>query len=180
MEILPPSSTCIACLNPSPIFPILFVSGILQSLNTISVVSLARIPSLFSFFPADNPAVPRSTINAVELFFALGSPVRQITTATSLLFPCVIQLLVPPMIQSFPSLTAVHFILPSSLPVVGSDNPHAPIYSQVASFGRYLFFCSSLANERICPVHKELWAATDSPIEPHTFDICWMISLYSK
>ena len=87
MDILPPSNTFNACLKPSPISPKRFESGILQLSNIISAVSLALIPNLFSFLPPLKPAVPLSTINAVALFFALGSPVRQITTAMSPLLP---------------------------------------------------------------------------------------------
>ena len=142
-----------------------------QLSKIISQVSLALIPNLFSFLPAAKPGVPLCTINAVLLFFALGSPVRQITTATSPLLPCVIQLLVPLIIQFSPSFTAVVFILPASLPVFGSVKPHAPKYSAVANFGKYCCFCASLPKAIICPVHKLLCAATDKPIEPHTFAI---------
>src|SRR5450432_357443 len=164
----PPSSTFIACLNPSPTFPIIAEPGIRQLSNIISAVSLARIPSLFSFLPAAKPGVLRGTINEVELPFFLGSPVLHITTATLLLLPCVIQLFVPFIIHSSPSFSAMHFILPASLPVLGSVNPHAPIYSAVASFGKYSFFCTSLAKLRIWPMHNELCAATDKPIDPQT------------
>src|ERR1700738_3594897 len=156
MEILPPSNTFIACLNPAPSSPSLFASGTLQLSKIISAVSLARIPSLFSFFPPLNPGVPLSTTNAVALFLVLGSPVRQMTTATSPVFPWVIQFFVPLMIQFFPSFTAVHFILPASLPVLGSVKPQAPIHSAEASLGRYFFFCSSLPKLSKWPVQSEL------------------------
>ena len=87
IEILPPSNIFMACLNPAPTSPKRLVSGMRQLSKTISAVSLARIPNLFSFFPALNPFVPLSTTNVVELFFALGSPVLQTTTAISPLFP---------------------------------------------------------------------------------------------
>src|SRR4029079_9468993 len=103
---------------------------------------------LFSFLPAVNPLVPFSTTKAVELFLVRGSPVRQTTTAISPLLPCVIQFLVPLMIQSFPSFVAVQRILPASLPVFASVNPHAPSHSAVASLGSHLFFCSSSAKRR--------------------------------
>ena len=156
IDIRPPSRTTMACRKPSPTSPRRLVSGMRQLSKIISAVSLARMPSLFSFLPALKPGVPLSTTNAVELFFVLGSPVRQITTARSPLFPWVIQFFVPLMIQSLPSFTAVHFILPASLPVLASVSPHAPSHSAVASLGRYIFFCSSLANARICPVQREL------------------------
>src|SRR5688572_14576013 len=145
MEILPPSSTFIACLNPSPTPPIRWLSLIRQLSKIISAVSLARIPSLFSFFPAVKPFVPFSMMNDVELFFVLGSPVRHTTTAISPLLPWVIQFFVPLITHSLPSFTAVHFILPASLPVLASVNPHAPSDSPDASLGKYFFFCSSLA-----------------------------------
>src|SRR5690606_29612578 len=109
-----------------------------------SAVSEARIPNLFSFLPALKPGVPLSTINAVTLFLVLGSPVRASTTATSPLIPCVIQFLVPLIIQSSPSRVATQRILPASEPVLASVSPQAPIHSPVASLGKYFAFCSSL------------------------------------
>src|SRR5690349_8443968 len=159
IEILPPSRTFMACLKPSPTPPILAESGMRQLSKIISAVSLARIPSLFSFFPPLNPLVPRSTIKEVELSRVWGSPVLQITTATSPLLPCVIQLLVPFITQSSPSFWAMHRMFPASLPVLGSVKPQAPIYSAEQSFGRYLFFCSSFPKDKMWPVHKELCAA---------------------
>src|SRR4030095_3192150 len=180
MDILPPSNTFNDCLNPSPTSPKRLVSGILQLSKIISAVSLARIPNLFSFLPPLKPRALFSPIHAVALLCALDSPVLQIPTATSQLFPCVIQFFVPLITQSFPSFTAVHFIFPASLPVPGSVNPHAPIHSAVASFGKYFFFCSSFAKLKICPVQSELCAARLKPIEPQTFDISSMMILYSK
>src|SRR6516164_2820942 len=144
MEMRPPSRTFKACLNPSPVSPSLAESGIRQLSKIISAVSLARIPSLFSFFPPRNPGVFLSTTKAVELLLVLGGPVRATTTVTSLLSPWVIQHLVPLMTQSSPSLVATHFILAASLPVLASVRPQDPIHSALASFGRYFFFCSSL------------------------------------
>src|SRR5690349_11761520 len=179
IEILPPSNTFNDCLKPSPTSPKRFSSGTIQLSKIISAVSLARIPNLFSFLPAEKPCIPLSTTKAVALFFVRGSPVRATTTATSPLLPCVIHDLVPLMIHSLFFLTAVHFMLPASLPVLGSVNPHAPNHSPEASFGKYFFFCSSFAKVKICPVHKELCAATLKPIEPHTFAISSIIILYS-
>src|SRR5688572_6026818 len=143
IEILPPSNIFIACLKPSPTLPRRLESGMVQFSKIISAVSEARMPSLFSFLPPLKPAVPLSTTKAVALSFVLGSPVRQITTATSPLFPWVIQFFVPLMVQLSPSRTAVHFILPASLPVLGSVKPQAPIHSADASLGSQRCFCSS-------------------------------------
>ena len=138
-----------ACLNPSPTSPMRCASEMRQLSKITSVVSLARIPNLFSFFPALKPGVPRSTINAVQLLEVRGSPVLAITTITSLDLPWVIQHLVPFNTQSSPSRTAVVCILPASLPVLGSVNPQAPIHVAEASFGKYLCFCSSEPNCKI-------------------------------
>src|SRR6266542_2486532 len=156
IEILPPSKTYKACLKPSPALPKRLASGITQCSKIISAVSLERMPSLFSFFPPQKPGVPRSTTKEVALFFVRGSPVLATTTAMSPLLPWVIQFLVPLIIQLSPSFLAVHFMLPASLPVLGSVNPHAPIHSAEESFGKYFFFCSSLPKERIGPIHNEL------------------------
>src|SRR6478609_5943570 len=103
-------------------------------------------------------------MNAVLLFLVRGSPVRVITTATSPLLPCVIQFLVPLIIHSSPSCTAVHFMLPASLPVLGSVNPQAPIQLPDAKRGRYLNFCSSVPKVSMWLVQSELCAATLKPI----------------
>ncbi len=58
IEILPPSSTRMASMNPSPSAPSRFSSGISQSSKISSLVSLARSPSLFSFLPGRKPLVP--------------------------------------------------------------------------------------------------------------------------
>src|SRR5690606_23983644 len=144
------------------------------------VVSEARIPSLFSFLPAEKPGVPCSTMKAVTLLLVRTSPVRASITATFPLLPCVIQFLVPFSTHSSPSLVAVQRILPASLPVLASVRPQAPIHWPLASLGRYFFFCSSLPKAMICPVHRELCAATERPIEPHTLAISLMTVTYSK
>src|ERR1700693_2701257 len=136
MEILPPSSTLRDCLKPSPILPSRQLSGMRQLSKIISAVSLARIPSLFSFLPPVNPGVPLGTTKAVALFFSLGAPVLATTTVILLLMPCVIQFLVPLRIHSSPFFIAVHCILAASLPVLASVSPQEPIHSPDASFGR--------------------------------------------
>src|SRR5690606_19559377 len=142
--------------------------------------SEARMPSLFSFLPAVKPGVPCSTMKAVTLLGVRGSPVRASTTATLPLLPCVIQFFVPFRTQPSPSRVAVQRILPASEPVLASVRPQAPIHSPEASFGRYFRFCSSLPKYRMWPVHSELWAATDKPIEPQTFATSETTVTYSK
>ena len=55
IEMRPPSSTRMASMNPSPSLPSRFSAGTKQSSKISSAVSLARRPSLFSFFPGRNP-----------------------------------------------------------------------------------------------------------------------------
>ena len=64
MEIRPPSSTARLSINPCPGLPSRFSAGTRQSLKMTSLVSLARSPSLFSFFPGRKPGVSFSTTNA--------------------------------------------------------------------------------------------------------------------
>src|SRR6202000_2431280 len=61
-----------------------------------------------------------------------------------------------------------------------SVRPQAPSHSHVANFGSQRCFCSSLPNVRICPVHNELCAASDKPIEPQTLAISVITVTYSK
>ena len=51
IEIRPPSKIVIACLKPSPSLPNKFSFGTRTLSKISSVVSEARIPNLFSFFP---------------------------------------------------------------------------------------------------------------------------------
>ena len=134
-----------ACIKPSPSSPNNASSGTKQSSKIISAVSEALIPSLFSFFPPLKPGVPRSTMKAEIPRLSNNSPVRASTTATSPDIPCVIQFLAPLITQPPSTFFATVFIRKASLPVFGSVSPQAPRNSPVASFGRYFFFCSSLA-----------------------------------
>src|SRR5260221_684654 len=76
IEIRPPSRIFRLPINPSPSAPSMFSSGTRQSLKITSEVSLARIPSLFSFLPGLKPGVPFSRINALMPceFFDLSVP----------------------------------------------------------------------------------------------------------
>ena len=160
-------------------FPRIFVSGTLQSSKIISAVSLARMPNLFSFLPPLNPGVPRSTTNAVIPLESSSSPVLAKTTATSPVMPWVIQFFEPLSTQWSPSFFATHCIRKASEPVLASVKPQAPIHSAVANLGSHLCFCSSLAKDKICPVHRLLWAAIDNPTLPQTLANSSMAAAYS-
>ena len=67
----------------------------------------------------------------------------------------------------------------ASLPVLASVKPHAPIHSPLANLGNHFDFCACEPNCRMCPVHKLLCAAMDSPTDPHTWAISSMAILYS-
>src|SRR5437899_1513978 len=77
----PPSSTFIACTNPSPRSPTRLPAGIRASSKISSAVSEACRPSLRYGRPALKPFVPRSTMKA-EMPLALSpGAVRAMTTA---------------------------------------------------------------------------------------------------
>ena len=59
-----------------------------------------------------------------------------------------------------PPSTFVAFVLidTTSDPAFGSDIARAPTCSPVSSFGRNLFFCSSVALRVSCETHKFEWA----------------------
>ena len=75
--------------------PKTFSFGTRQLSKNKHAVSEARIPSLFSFFPAVNPGVPFSTTNAVTPRESPFSPVLAITTAIEEEIACVIQFFEP-------------------------------------------------------------------------------------
>ncbi len=70
-------------MKPLPSSPSRFSAGTRQSLNTTSEVSLARMPSLFSFFPGRNPGVPFSMMNAEIPCEFLERSVTAMATHTS-------------------------------------------------------------------------------------------------
>jgi hypothetical protein len=93
--------------------------------------------------------------------------------------PCVMNVLLPLRIQSLPSRLAVVFMLPESLPEPGSVNPHAPNLRPEARSGTYFFFCSSLPNFMMCPVHRLLCEAMVRATDGSTFATSSMMMMAS-
>ena len=137
-------------------------AGTRQLSNTTSLVSLARMPSLSSFFPAIMPGVPRSMTNAEIPFGPADRSVTAMATTTSPTRPCVVNTFAPFSTQQSPDLAAVVRSPAASLPDVASVSPHAPIFSPRASGFRSVCFCSSLPNIARWAELNPLWAATDS------------------
>ena len=114
------SSTFMVCLKPSPTLPTRCLSGIMQLSKIISAVSLCTHSKLIFFLPPRNRACFFSIINVVEFIscsWLTGSRnyygnIAGNAMLSSILFHLKIQL--------SPSFVAVHFILPASLPVLGS------------------------------------------------------------
>ena len=63
--------------------PASFRAGMRQSLKITSDVSLARMPSLFSFFPGRKPGVPFSIMNAEIPWDSFDLSVTAMATQTS-------------------------------------------------------------------------------------------------
>ncbi len=82
MPMRPASSTCSVLMKPCPSSPSSWSAGTRQSSKMTSLVSLARIPSLFSFLPAVIPGVPCSTTNAEMPRCPLARSVTAMTTIT--------------------------------------------------------------------------------------------------
>ena len=81
--------------KPCPSSPRSADAGIRQSAKITSLVSLARIPSLFSFLPAVMPGVPCSTMNAEIPRCALARSVTAMTTMTPPIRPWVMKVFAP-------------------------------------------------------------------------------------
>ena len=137
-------------MNPCPSSPSSADAGRRQSWKTTSLVSLARIPSLSSFLPADMPGVPCSSTNAEMPRCPFARSVTAITTMTPPILPWVMKFLDPFSTQPSPERIAVVRIAAASLPALASVSPQAPRTSPVTSRGRYSFFCASLANIARC------------------------------
>ena len=96
-------------------------------------MSLARIPSLSSFLPADNPGVSRSTMKAEMPLERAARSVTAITTRVSPMRPCVMNVFDPFSTQHAPARVAVVRMPVASLPDVDSVSAHAPSFSPRAS-----------------------------------------------
>ena len=72
MPIRPASSTCSALMNPCPSTPSSWFAGTRQLSKITSLVSLARMPSLFSFLPARKPRRPLLDDEGGDAAVALG------------------------------------------------------------------------------------------------------------
>ena len=64
-------------------------------MKTTSLVSLARIPSLFSFLPGRMPGVPFGTMKAEMPRLPRARSVTAMTTITPPMLPCVMKVLAP-------------------------------------------------------------------------------------
>src|SRR3989442_12706009 len=123
---------------------------------TISAVSEARHPVLFSFLPALNPFIPFSRMNAEIPCFPLLLSLTAKTTATSQTEPCVANVLLPFRTHPAPSRTAVERVPDASLPAVGSVRLQAPIFAPFASGTRERRFCSSVPATKMWLEQSEL------------------------
>ncbi len=90
------------------------------------------------------------------------------TTMTSALAPCVMNVLVPFSTQLSPSRVATVRVPAASLPASGSVSAHAPSFSPFASGTSHRTFCASLPNIAICAGPRPLCAATDSDTDGST------------
>src|SRR6267142_1758259 len=107
-----------------------------QSSNTSEAVSLARIPSLFSFLATVKPLVPRSTMKAEIPCEPAARSVIASTTVVSANVALVIKFFEPLSTQPPARRTAVVRIELASDPELGSVRPHAAKLSPLASGAR--------------------------------------------
>ena len=87
------------------------------------------------------PGLPRSTMNAETPLRPAVRSVTAITTITSEIRPCVMNVLDPLITQHSPARTAVVRMFAASLPDVDSVRPHAPSFSPRASGARNCARC---------------------------------------
>src|SRR3990167_6298122 len=97
---------------------------------------------------------------------------------TSATGPFVIQFLVPLMIQSAPSLTAVVFWAAASEPASGSDSAKQPSNLPLASGVSHACFCASVPNRESGSHTSELLTLMITPVEAHAREISSIASTY--
>ncbi|OLY82730.1 hypothetical protein AYI68_g3141 [Smittium mucronatum] len=163
MFILPPSSPCIANLNPWPsTAPSKFSFGIRTFSKITILVGCEFHPTLFSFFPKNNPGDSLGTINA-EIPCGPGPPVRAITIYTSESPPLLINVLVPLITYSLSFSFAFVDIEVASLPDPGSVKQYDARNSIFPNFSKYMSLCSCVPNLSTIHVHILL----------HPFIVCF-------
>ena len=123
----------------------LFSAGTKTSSITISPVTDARSASLPSILGALSPFMPFSKMKPPMT----PSSSFAHTIKTSAKGELLIQFLAPLRLNPPSTVRARVTMLPGSEPWSGSVRPKQPMYSPVASFGKYFCFCSSLPNSLI-------------------------------
>src|SRR5258708_20637755 len=146
IDTRPPSSTCNVFTKPFPSAPRRFDEGTKQSLKTTSEVSLALMPSLFSFLPGRKPAFPFSRMKAEIPFDPLALSVTAMATHTSAEWPFLVNVFAPLRIQPPSFRVATHLVPPASHPASSSVSHQQPRFFPFASGVTYFLRCSSLPN----------------------------------
>mmetsp|Transcript_1555 Transcript_1555/g.2199 ORF Transcript_1555/g.2199 Transcript_1555/m.2199 type:complete len:215 (+) Transcript_1555:234-878(+) len=127
--IRPPSKVCMAILKPWPVSPNKLSLGIRTSSMIRLAVDEARMPSLSSLAPNENPGVSVGTINAEIPLCLSDLSVVANTIAADASYALVIHPFVPLITHSSPSKVAVVEAAPASLPFPGSLKPKQPSLS---------------------------------------------------
>jgi len=109
-----------AMRKPRLTSPSRLTAGTRQSWKITSMVEDARIPSVFSRVPSEQPGRVFSTTKALMPRVFFSGSVEAYTTNASAAPPLVTKILVPLRIQSSPSRTAVVRVAPASEPACGS------------------------------------------------------------
>ncbi len=132
MPILPSLRVSIAILYPCPTGPMTFWSGTWQPSRISSQVLDARMPSLFSFLPTENPGKSRSTRNAVIPLYPMEGSMLAKMMKKPASAPLVIQSLRPVSSQPVAVFVARASSANASLPLLGSESANAPSRSAVS------------------------------------------------
>src|SRR5690606_3643252 len=124
-------------------------------------------PILCSLRPRVKPSMPRSTTRIVNPLCPASGSVRHTTGIRSALIPDEIKILVPLMIQSSPSRTALVRIPARSLPAPGSVIPNARMVSPEMMPGSHRRFCSSVVSFLKYGPHTSFCRYSAGATEPH-------------
>ena len=180
MPIRPPSSVVIATLKPSPRLPSRFPFGTRQLSMMRLPVDEARMPSLSSFLPRENPGASVGTKKADRPLCFLSLSVVAMTTAACASCAFVIQALVPLSTHSSPSSVAVVFAAAASEPFPGSDSPKHPSFSPDANGVSHCAFCSSEPNLLTGSQYSELLTDMMTPVEAQPREISSIARAYAS
>mmetsp|Transcript_15033 Transcript_15033/g.33619 ORF Transcript_15033/g.33619 Transcript_15033/m.33619 type:complete len:253 (+) Transcript_15033:752-1510(+) len=180
MPIRPPSRVVMPTLKPSPGLPSIMSLGRRTSSMIRLPVEEARIPSLSSFLPTENPGLSVGTMKADSPLCFIDLSVVAMTMAACASCAFVIHALVPFSTHSSPSSRAVVLAAAASEPLPGSERPKQPSFCPEANGTSHCCFCCSVPYRSKGSQYRLLLTDMMTPDEAQPREISSIAMAYAR